>query len=260
MAGHVTLVGAGPGDPDLITLRGWRALRDADVVLYDSLVDLGMLVEVDAELIFVGKRCGNHQMPQDAIEILMVGLAKQGKHVVRLKGGDPTVFGRAGEEAMALKAQGIPFDIVPGVSSSVAGPAYAGIPVTHRGVADSFAVVTAHKRFDETDFSIPTYEPRRTVVLLMGVGTTPIWSRQMLSELGYPNDTPVAFISRATSASQAVYETTLESAEDTVKTQAIGTPTIAVIGEVVRLRQALKWFDGTPARQTPTSEGLAVTE
>lgn len=241
MKGHVVFVGAGPGDPELITLRGWRALREADVVLYDSLVDERLLEGLDAELVFVGKRCGRHSMPQERISELLVRHALRGKHVVRLKGGDPTVLGRTGEEALRLAASGIPFEIVPGVSSALAAPAFAGIPVTHRGLADSVCIVSAHRRDDESEFSIPPYSPRTTLVLLMAAQTAPSWLEQLLLR-EYPAELPVAFITAATTAEQRVLVTTVGDAARSDVMVEFGSPTLAVIGHVVSLRDALAWY------------------
>lgn len=242
MSGYVAFVGAGPGDPELITLRGWRALQEADVVLYDSLVDERLLRGLDAELVFVGKRCGRHSMPQERISELLVQHALRGRYVVRLKGGDPTVLGRTGEEALALAAAGIRFEIVPGVSSAVAAPAFAGIPVTHRGLADSVCIVSAHRRDDESEFSIPPYSPRTTLVLLMAGQTAPSWLDQLLSR-GYPASLPVAFVTAATTANQQVLVTTVgEAARGGARLEELGSPALAIVGHVVSLRNSLAWY------------------
>ena len=258
MTGRVVFVGAGPGDPDLITLRGWRALQQADVVLYDSLVDPGLLEGLDAEVVFVGKRCGRHSMPQEAITALLVRLALDGKHVVRLKGGDPTVFGRTGEEALGLARFGIEFEIVPGVSSAVAAPALAGIPVTHRGLADSVCVLSAHRQKDEPQLSIPPYHPRTTLVLLMALQTVETWGPQLLDR-GYPADLPVAFISAGATARQRVVVTTVSRAAADSRAEQLDSPTLAVVGGVVSLRAALANGDSDdcePDRQTTEEAGV----
>lgn len=269
MNGYVVFVGAGPGDPELITLRGWRALREADVVLYDSLVDERLLRGLDAELVFVGKRSGCHCMPQEQISELLVQHALRGKYVVRLKGGDPTVLGRTGEEALRLVAAGIRFEIVPGVSSAVAAPAFAGIPITHRGLADSVCIVSAHRRDDENEFSIPAYSPRTTLVLLMAGRTAPSWLEQLLSR-GYPAKLPVAFVTSATTPNQQVLVTTVgDAARDGVRLDP-GSPAMAVIGHVVSLRDSLAWFGedraeaplvltSAPERQGDTTSRSAVS-
>ncbi len=236
--GFVTLVGAGPGDADLITVRGLRALEQADIVLYDSLVSSDLLDDLQAQTIHVGKRCGQHAMRQEETTDLMVRLARDGKRVVRLKGGDPVVLGRGGEEALRLAREGIPFEFVPGVSSAIAAPELAGIPVTFRGTADSFTVLTAHRRKDETGFSIPPYYAGTTLVLLMGVATIEIWQRQMLG-LGYPETVPVAFIVSAASADQHVVRTTLRDALRDAQACNVTSPAVAVVGEVVSLQAEL---------------------
>lgn len=245
MTGSVVFVGAGPGDPELMTLRGWRVLREADVVLYDSLVDTRLVEGLDAELVFVGKRCGRHCLPQEAITELLVRLALDGKCVVRLKGGDPTVLGRTGEEALRLAQFGIRFEIVPGVSSAVAAPALAGIPVTHRGLADGVCVVSAHRQKDEPEFSIPPYHPRTTLVLLMALQTVETWSPQLL-ERGYPADLPVAFVSAGTTERQRVVVTTVSHAATDARAAGLDSPTLAVVGRVVTLREKLAACERTP--------------
>ena len=232
-------MGAGPGAADLITLRGLRALRAAEYVLYDHLVDRALLDEARGSLVYVGKRCGQHFMTQPAINRLLVDLAAGGYRVVRLKGGDACVFGRVGEEAAALAEAGLPFEWVPGVSSAVAAAELAAIPVTHRGVAEGFTVVTAHRHADDADYAVPPYNPRRTLVLLMGVRTRAVWRDELLAQ-GYPPELPVAFIERAGDARQRVVETTLgDLVQDT---PGLRSPAVAVLGEVVRLRAGLAPF------------------
>lgn len=236
--GKVILVGAGPGDPELITMRGHRALKEADVVLYDNLVGDDILAGLDAELIYVGKRCGKHRVPQESTNDMMVRYASVGKNVVRLKGGDCTVFGRGGEEAIYLAEHNIPYEIVPGVSSSVAAPASAHIPVTHRGVADGVTIVTAHRRKDQTDFAIPDYHDRRTLILLMGVGTMPVWREQLLRQ-GYPPELPIALVQQATHDGQRVVVTDVAHCVEDAREANVKPPTTAVIGKVVALRDEL---------------------
>jgi uroporphyrinogen III methyltransferase/synthase len=239
--GRVVFVGAGPGDPELLTLRGWRALQAADVVCYDSLVDERILEDVRAERLYVGKRCGRHSMRQEQLTELLAELALAGRRVVRLKGGDPSVLGRVGEEALRLAELGIPFEIVPGVTSAVAAPAFAGIPVTHRGLADSFCVVSAHRRGDDLDLTIPPYHERTTLVLLMAAQTLDTWL-PLLRLKGYPADLPVAFIVAATTSEQRVVTTTVARAAAAAHTAGLGSPTMAVVGRVVELRATLRWF------------------
>ena len=205
MTGTISFVGAGPGDPELITLKGWRRLQGADAVLYDSLIDERLVEELESELFYVGKRCGRHSMAQDQINALLAELAWGGKHVARLKGGDPAVLGRLGEELLYVAERGIPYEVIPGVSSATAVPMFAGIPVTMRGMADSFVIVTAHRREDARDFSIPPFNPRTTLVLLMALRTTELWREQMLRQ-GYPADLPVALVSSAVRCPRRFFE------------------------------------------------------
>jgi uroporphyrin-III C-methyltransferase len=239
VAGFVSLVGAGPGDPELITLRGYRRLRQADIVLFDALVDPTILDGVSAEQLFVGKRSGQRVMSQERICDRLVQLGLDGQRVVRLKGGDPTVFGRGGEEALALARAGVAFEIVPGVSSVFGASSAAGISITHRGISEGFTVVTAHRRNGGGDFAIPRFEPRRTLVLLMGVRTTALWQPELVA-LGYPLDLPIAFVERGYTAQQRVFVTNVGEAIDA--SQRVGTPALVVIGEVVKLRDELTWF------------------
>ena len=237
--GKVSLVGAGPGAPDLITVRGQRALERADVVLYDRLVHPDLVDDLDAELVYVGKRSGEKRITQERINALMVELAGGGEEVVRLKGGDPTVFGRGSEEMLHLREHGIDCEIIPGISSSTAAASRADIPVTHRGYADSFAVVTAHRAGDAEDLSIPPYDPKRTLMLLMGVGTMELW-RQQLLEAGYPEDLPVAFVQRASWEDQKTVVTSLENCVMHARDAGLEPPATAVVGRVVAVRSALE--------------------
>lgn len=240
------LVGAGPGGADLITLRGWRALERADVVLYDSLVDPELLEGLSARILYVGKRSGKHSMSQEKITELLGRLALAGNRVVRLKGGDPSVLGRVAEEALHLAELGIPFEIVPGVSSATAVPALAGIPLTHRPMADSFVVVTAHRSRDDVDFSIPAFQPRTTVVLLMARGTAPRWRQQLLDN-GYPAELPVALVSRGSTPEQRVVVSSVERAVRDLEAARLPTPVLAVVGRVVTLREQLDPQRNRPA-------------
>ncbi len=236
--GFVWFVGAGPGDADLITLRGWRALQKAQVILYDSLVDSALLEDLDAECVFVGKRCGAHSMSQEQIIELLIRLGRQGKRVVRLKGGDPAVLGRLGEEALGVADAGIGFDVVPGVTSSTSVPELAGIPVTHRGLADSFVVASAHRCAEASELSIPPFLERRTLVLMMARATATTWQEQLLRE-GYPAELPVALISRGATEKQRVVVTSVGSAVVDLQTSGLETPVLAVVGRVVTLRARL---------------------
>jgi uroporphyrinogen III methyltransferase / synthase len=249
-AGTVYLVGAGPGDPGLITAKGLQLLRIADVVLYDRLVSLALLEDVrsDAELIDVGKLPQKHRLDQEEINALMVSRALAGLNVVRLKGGDPFVFGRGGEEALACYAAGVPFVVVPGVSSAVAVPAYAGIPVTHRNVSSSFVVFTGHEDPTKDSSSIDYDALARTarsgtLVLLMGVSHLPGISERLL-EYGLDPATPAICIEWGTTERQRTVEGTLETIAELAAADGLKSPATTVIGAVVALRnQGMRWFD-----------------
>lgn len=257
---NVALVGAGPGDPGLMTVRGLALLRRADVVVYDRLVDPRVLDEArpDAIRVFVGKASGHHMLAQREINALLVRHAERGRRVVRLKGGDPFVFGRGGEEAEALAEAGIPFEVVPGISSAVAVPAYAGIPVTHRGVASSFAVVTGHE--DETkDETVVNWARLAgavdTLVILMGARTLPRIAAALLAA-GRPPGTPVALIRWGTTDSQETVVGRLEEIAALAETVRLAPPAVIVIGDVVALRERLAWrgAGGEPAPSAPQRE------
>jgi uroporphyrinogen III methyltransferase/synthase len=247
--GRVYLVGGGPGDPGLLTLRGKECLERADVIIYDRLIDPSLLrfAPTSAERIFVGKRADHHPIPQPEINALLVARAQAGQVVVRLKGGDPFVFGRGGEEAEALVNAGVPFEVVPGVTSAIAVPAYAGIPVTHRDYTSSFAVVTGH---EEITKSRPAVDWERlagigTIVFLMGAGNLPEIVRQ-LTRHGRPASTPVAIIQWGTWSKQKTVHTTLADAVEKARAAQIGPPAITVVGEVAKLGERLRWFDNRP--------------
>mgnify|MGYP002630764982 CR=1 FL=1 len=229
---HMALVGAGPGAADLLTLRAHRLLLAADVVVHDALVDLSVLEDVGARRIDVGKRAGHHKLGQAQINDLLVDLWRAGERVVRLKGGDPMVLGRGSEELLHLAVAGIPCEVVPGVTSATAAPLLAGIPVTHRGVADAFCVVSAHPRMEDGNYTLPSFEPRMTVVLLMGVRTLAAW-RAALLERGYPRDTPLAFVTWAGRAEQRTLRTTIGGALKTAQVHDLQSPTVAIVGAVV---------------------------
>jgi uroporphyrinogen III methyltransferase / synthase len=244
--GRVYLVGAGPGDPGLMTVRGLEVLRAADVVVYDRLVNPALVEEAPphATRRFVGKRCGHHELEQDAINRLLMAEARRGHEVVRLKGGDPFVFGRGGEEAQSLAAAGIPFEVVPGVSSAVAVPAYAGIPLTHRSIASSFAVVTGHeedgREGDRVDWARLAGAVDTLVVLMPARNLRRIASALLAH--GLPAATPVALVRWGTTEAQ---ETRVTSLDDAARggAGALAPPLVAVIGQVVSLRETLRWFD-----------------
>ncbi len=245
--GKVYLVGAGPGDPGLMTRKGFSCLEQADVVVYDRLLDeqLLKLAPLKAERLYVGKAAGEHTSSQSKINELLVEKAREGKTVVRLKGGDPYVLGRGGEEAEALAANGIPFEVVPGVTSAVAVPAYAGIPLTHRRLASSFAVITGHEAPGKISSSINWAKLATavdTLVFLMGMKNLPeIVSR--LIEHGRPPDTPVAVIKEGTRPGQKTVVGSLKDIVPKVKEQRLTPPAVVVVGEVVGLREKLRWFD-----------------
>ena len=258
-AGTVALVGAGPGDPGLLTLRGAELLAQADVVLVDRLVHPDVLrhCRPDAELVDVGKTSWTGTAPrQDEINAQLVGHAQAGRRVVRLKGGDPFVFGRGSEEAEALVAEGIAFQVVPGISSALAAPAYAGIPVTARGFTQDVCIVTGH--LDPED---PASRVRwqalatgpGTLVVLMGHDRLPLLTRSLV-RFGRPASTPAACIQDGTHAGQRVVVSTLEHLADDVAAAGLRAPVATVVGEVVRLREALRWFDRETPDPAPTAE------
>ncbi|MDH2910078.1 MAG: uroporphyrinogen-III C-methyltransferase [Candidatus Eremiobacteraeota bacterium] len=250
MAGFVSLIGAGPGDPGLLTLHAARALREADVLLYDALASDAVvaLAAPSCERTFVGKRGGNHAMPQEQIEALMIAHAREGKRVVRLKGGDPLVFGRGGEEAQRLHAAGIPFEIVPGISSAIAAPAYAGIPVTHRDCNVAFTVATGHEDPTKAENTLDwakLADPHRTLVLLMAMGNLAEIATRLRAN-GLAAETPAAVIENGTRPSQRTVTGSLATIAERAKSAGLGAPAIFIVGEVVRLREELRWFDRSP--------------
>lgn len=253
--GKVYLVGAGPGDPGLITVRGLTYLRQAQVVVYDRLVHPALIDDVapGAECIHVGKAAGQHTLPQPAINALLIAKALAGHLVVRLKGGDPFVFGRGGEECAALAAAGVPFEVVPGVSSTLAVPAYAGIPVTHRAYASSFTVVTGHScGANDSAVDWHTLARAETLIVLMGLRRLPFIVEQLLDN-GRSPQTPVAVVQWGTTAEQIVLQGTL--ADIVPPAAALKTPATIIVGEVVRLRSKLQWFDATVALPTLSAAG-----
>ena len=211
--GFVHLAGAGPGDPDLISVKAVEALREADCVIYDFLANSRFVEGLDCEKIYVGKQGGDHTLPQDEINELIVRKALEGKRVVRLKGGDPFIFGRGGEEAEILVKNGIPFSIIPGISSFYSAPAYAGIPLTHRDYADSFEVVTGHRKADaseEEDIHFPRYEPHKTYAFLMGMKNLAYISRRLIGDYGFPPAVSSAVVSWGTTPRQRAVTAPLE--------------------------------------------------
>lgn len=235
--GKVYLIGAGPGDPELITVKGLRYLRMADVVLYDRLISLDLLSEAPdtARRVFVGKGPQLHTLPQEAINTLMIAYARSGCAVVRLKGGDPFVFGRGGEEALALALAGVPFEVVPGVSSAIAVPASAGIPVTHRDYASSVTIVTGHQAGDREIEGVNWQALAQlggTLVVLMGVKSLGTFTRR-LREAGASPDLPAAVIQEGTTARQRVVTGTLADIAERALAAGLSSPATTVIGQVV---------------------------
>jgi uroporphyrinogen III methyltransferase / synthase len=248
--GLVYLVGAGPGDPGLITVKGQACVQKADVVVYDRLVSPAMLRQAPrgCEMIDAGKSPQGHALPQEAINALLVEKALAGKVVVRLKGGDPFLFGRGGEEAEALADAGVPFEVVPGVTSAIAAPAYAGIPVTHRDHTSTFAVVTGHEDPTKADSSIDWQKLATgvgTLVCLMGVGNLPQIVAKLI-EHGRDAQTPVAIVQQGTEARQKTVTGTLADIVERAREADIKPPAVTIVGEVVRLREKLRWFDTKP--------------
>ncbi|MGC8781112.1 MAG: uroporphyrinogen-III C-methyltransferase [Anaerolineae bacterium] len=261
--GIVYLVGAGPGDPELITVRGLKCLQRAEVVVYDRLANRALLdhAPANAELIDVGKEADRHTLPQEEINRLLVAKGRAGKTVVRLKGGDPFVFGRGGEEALALAEAGVPFEVVPGVTSAIAAPAYAGIPVTHRGLAGSVTILTGH-RADAAAEAEAAWERLAaaatdgTLVFLMGVGNLPAIVAA-LRRGGRSADTPVALVASGACPEQ---QTVIGTLADIVARAAgvIRPPAVIIVGEVVALAEKLAWCKAVPGR--PHSQGYRSRE
>lgn len=250
MSGLVSLVGAGPGDPGLLTLKGRDRLAEADVVIYDRLANPALLrhAPAGAELIFAGKSAQNRALSQDEINALLVAKARQGLRVVRLKGGDPFVFGRGGEEALALAAAGLAFEVVPGITSAIAAPAYAGVPVTHRGLAASFAVVTGH---EDDEKEAPTVDWHRialavdTIVVLMGGAALASVAKSIIAA-GRPPETPAVSVQWGTTNQQRSVRSDLAGIAAAVQEQGLGSPLLTVIGEVAGLRDHIAWFEQRP--------------
>lgn len=241
-AARVTLVGAGPGDPDLLTVKAARVLREASLVLYDHLVgeEVLALVPASAERIYVGKESSRHTLPQEDIIELMCRLARSGRPLVRLKGGDCYIFGRGGEEAIGLARAGIPFDVVPGITAAQAAGACAGIPLTHRDHAGTLVLATGHLRADnDTALDWPLLaRPRQTVVFYMGVATLPTICAQLAAH-GLPPTTPAAIVERASLRDQRCLTGTLASLPSLSASQGVKAPALIVVGEVVALQPAL---------------------
>ncbi|SMO33492.1 uroporphyrinogen-III C-methyltransferase [Melghirimyces algeriensis] len=243
--GKVYLVGAGPGDPELITVKGMRCIQEADLILYDRLIPRKLLESArsDADLIYCGKLPNYHTMKQETINRFLVKHALAGKVVTRLKGGDPFVYGRGGEEAQALVKHGVKFEVVPGITAGIAAPAYAGIPVTHREKASTFAFVTGHRKKGEEELRWEHLARGvDTLAIYMGVKNLPTIQKQLLTH-GKAPDTPVALIHWGTTDEQQTVTGTLEGMAELAVQYHVKNPTLILVGEVVSYRETLSWFE-----------------
>ena len=250
MTGIVYLIGAGPGDHKLITLKGKECIEKADVIVYDYLADAHFLsyAKEGAEIIYAGKKSNNHTMHQWEINELLVKCGLEGKVVARLKGGDPLVFGRGGEEALALVEAGVPFEFVPGITSGISAPAYAGIPVTQRAMATSFAIVTGHEDPTKPESGMNWEGLAKsvdTISFVMGISNLPNIATNLI-KYGRPKETPVAVIRWGTKPIQETLVSTLEHVVEDVEKAQLKAPAIVIVGEVVSLREQLRWFDNKP--------------
>jgi uroporphyrin-III C-methyltransferase/precorrin-2 dehydrogenase/sirohydrochlorin ferrochelatase len=261
--GQVSLVGAGPGDPELLTLRALRILQEADVVLYDHLVapEIVDLAHRGAERIYVGKERNRHTMRQEAINALLARLALQGKRVVRLKGGDPFLFGRGGEEIETLQSLGIPFEVVPGITAALGVAAYAGIPLTHRDYAQACVFATGHLKDGSADLDWTALaRPRQTVVIYMGLAGLPTICRELAAH-GLPSATPAAIVQQGTTRAQRAVVGTLATLPALAEAAKLVAPTLIIVGEVVRLHERLSWFEpGASEMASRQAEPLAANQ
>lgn len=242
--GRVCLLGGGPGDPELLTLKALRVLQQAQVVVYDHLVSEGVLefLPPQAERIFAGKRRNEHSMRQERINQLLIELAQAGKQVVRLKGGDPFIFGRGGEEMQALAAAGVPFEVVPGITAASAAACYAGIPLTHRDFAQSVVLVTGHLKDGTADLDWPNLvKPHQTVVIYMGLSGAAGICEQLIAH-GAPPQRPIAVVQTASLPSQKVLLSTLSALPKALEQSPMASPSLLIVGDVAALHDHLAWF------------------
>ncbi|MFC3292057.1 uroporphyrinogen-III C-methyltransferase [Modicisalibacter luteus] len=247
--GHVCLVGAGPGDPELLTLKALKRLQVAEVILHDRLVssEIMALANPDAQTLYVGKARSRHSLPQEEINQALVDWSRQGKRVVRLKGGDPFIFGRGGEELETLAHAGVSFEVIPGVTAAAGCGAYAGIPLTHRDHAQSVRFVTGHLKNDSSDLDWPMLaRGQQTLVFYMGLSSLEVIRRELQNH-GLPGHTPLALIEQGTTARQRVHTGTLAELPASLTHGLIQPPTLIIIGSVVSLHERLAWFEGKQA-------------
>lgn len=251
--GEVYLVGGGPGDPDLLTFRALRLMQQADVVVYDRLIspEVLALTRREAERIYVGKEPSHHTLPQQDINKLLIELAKQGKRVLRLKGGDPFMFGRGGEEIETLMEEGIPFQVIPGITAALGAGAYAGIPLTHRDYAQSCVFVTGHLKDNSMNLNWQFLaQQQQTVVVYMGLRGVEILCRELIAH-GLPATHPIALVQQATMRQQKVIIATLETLPTMITAAQITLPSLLIVGEVVKLHEKLNWFDPATIEDFP---------